>query len=198
MQTNEQIGNSPSPESLRRNWGWILAAGILLLVLGFVGLFMTGRVTLVSVVTFGILLIVGGVGQLVTAFMAKGWQNITWHVLVGLLYLAAGALILINPGIATMSLTLIIAAILVVVGIVRSVSAFQTRPAKGWGWMLFGGIVTVLLGILLAVQWPVSGLFAIGLFISIELIVAGWNAIWLALAAAAPVTSPQGTTMRPG
>jgi uncharacterized membrane protein HdeD (DUF308 family) len=61
--------------------------------------------------------------------------------------------------------------------------AFQHRGTKGWGWLLFGGIVAVLLGAMIASRWPVSGLWVIGLFVAIELIMNGWTYVFLALAA---------------
>jgi uncharacterized membrane protein HdeD (DUF308 family) len=63
------------------------------------------------------------------------------------------------------------------------VIAIQIRNRKNWGWPLLSGFISVLLGLIIAVKWPVSGLFVIGLFVAIELIMHGWSYIFIALAA---------------
>ena len=72
--------------------------------------------------------------------------------------------------------------------------AFQLRPVRGWGWVLTGGILSIVLGALIFFQWPVSGLFAIGLFVAIELIIDGWSCIFIALAAKSAAGGTSGTS----
>ena len=50
---------------------------------------------------------------------------------------------------------------------------------RGWLWVAFGGILNIVLGVLVYIQWPNSGLWVIGMFISVELIIHGINAITL-------------------
>src|SRR5690606_32648325 len=121
--------------------------------------------------------------QLIAAFQAKGWKSITLQILIALLYVVAGGLAVYDPLAASLSLTLFIAAMLLVAGTVRAIMAFQMRPVTGWGWVLAGALASILLGMLILAQWPVSGLLAIGLFIAIELVIDGWSCIWFALAA---------------
>ena len=132
---------------------------------------------------FGALLVIGGVAQAFEALRATGWKSRALHVFIALVYLAAGALALYDPIAASLSLTLFIAAMLLVAGVLRAVMAFQMRPVRGWGWVLAGGVMSLLLGIAILVQWPVSGLLAIGLFVALELMIAGWSCILFALAA---------------
>jgi uncharacterized membrane protein HdeD (DUF308 family) len=82
-----------------------------------------------------------------------------------LVYIAAGALALYHPLAASLSLTLFIAAMLLVAGVLRATMAFQMRPVRGWRWVLAGGVMSVLLGVAIIAQWPVSALVAIGLFV---------------------------------
>jgi uncharacterized membrane protein HdeD (DUF308 family) len=168
---------------LKKNWGWLLAFGILSIVLGTIGLGMTFGLTLASVLLFGVLLIIGGVVQIFDAFKCKGWKSTLWHVLIALLYIGAGAMMVADPILASATLTLFLAAILLAVGVMRIFMAFQMRPAKGWGWLLAGGIVTILLGGMIISGWPMSGLWVIGLFVAVELIVNGWTSVFVALAA---------------
>ncbi|MGA7980619.1 MAG: HdeD family acid-resistance protein [Chromatiaceae bacterium] len=167
----------------RKNWGWLLGLGILSVILGTIGLGMTPYLTLATVSLFGILLAVGGGFQLADAFKCKGWKGTLLHVLIGLLYLAAGIATLYEPLRAAVALTLLIGAAFIVVGVLRISMAFQHKGARGWGWALAGGIISVILGLLVMSGWPVSGLWFIGLIIAIELIVNGWTYIFLGLAA---------------
>ena len=82
-----------------------------------------------------------------------------------------------------MVLTLVLAGILIAVGVLRSVMAFQMRPASGWFWPLLSGLVSIALGGMIVAQWPDSGLWVIGLFVAIELIFNGWSYLFIALAA---------------
>ena len=144
---------------------------------------MTFGLTLASVLFFGVLLIVGGLSQLIQAFQCKGWKSVLWHVLIALLYVAAGIVIIVDPILASMTLTLMLAWILIAVGVFRIIIAFQLRPVNGWFWPLLSGLVSILLGGMIIAHWPVSGLWVIGLFVAIELIFNGWAYVFIALAA---------------
>jgi len=168
---------------LRKNWGWLLAFGIPLILLGTLGLGMTFGLTLASIELFGMLLIIGGAFQFFQAFLFEGWKSTVWHLLIALLYIAAGVIIVTDPVLASVTLTLVIAWILIAVGIMRSVMAFQLRPLSNWYWPLISGLVSIALGVMIIVQWPTSGLWVIGLFVAIELIFHGWSYVFVALAA---------------
>ncbi|MGB5830387.1 MAG: HdeD family acid-resistance protein [Thiohalocapsa sp.] len=170
---------------LEKNWGWLMAFGVLSIVLGTLGLGMTFWLTEISVVFFGALLIVGGAFQILETMKCRGWKSIAWNVLIALLYIGAGLVTVLHPVVAGMSLTLIIAWILIAIGILRAYMAFQIKPAKGWYWPLIAGLVSVLLGGMILAEWPQSGLWIIGLFIAIELIFHGWSYLFIALAARA-------------
>lgn len=175
-----------SPEAfgeVGKNWGWLLALGVLFIILGTIGLGMTFTLTVASVLLFGVLILIGGVAQLVQAFQDKGWKSVVWHVLIALLYIAAGILVMRNPVGASLLLTVMLAGALVAVGVLRIIMAFQLRGDSGWVWLLIGGIVTLLLGFMIFAKWPVSGLWVIGLFVAVEMIVNGWSYIAIALAA---------------
>jgi uncharacterized membrane protein HdeD (DUF308 family) len=168
---------------VRRNWGWLLALGIVFIILGFIGLGMTFAVTMASVLMFGILLLIGAGIQLVDAAKCKGWKGIILHVLIALLYFAAGISAIRDPLDASAMLTLLLAGALIIVGLARGIMAFQLRGFRNWIWPLLGGVVSIMLGAVILAHWPVSGLWIIGLFVSVELIVNGWTYIFVALAA---------------
>jgi len=168
---------------LVHNWGWLLAQGLLLVVLGTVGLGMTIWLTLASVFIFGIFLVIGGGVQIFQTFKCKGWESILWHGLIAVLYLLAGLSIMTDPLAASTLITLLLAGALIGIGVVRLIMAFQLRGLKNWGWPLVGGIAAIVLGFMILARWPVSGFWVIGLFVAIEMIFSGWSSIFIALAA---------------
>ncbi|MBI4962380.1 MAG: HdeD family acid-resistance protein [Desulfomonile tiedjei] len=170
----------------QRHWGWILAIGIAFVVLGLIGLGMTFAVTVASVLMYGILLLLGAGAQVVQAAKGRAWKGIVLHVLIALLYLVAGIAVIVNPVGASAILTLMLAGVLIVVGFVRIIMALQLRGFRNWFWPLAGGVVSIILGGMITASWPVSGLWVIGLFVSVELMVNGWSYIFISLAARNP------------
>lgn len=168
--------------AVARSWGWLLALGIVSLALGVIGLGLTVVLTVGSVIFFGALLVVGGAAQLLEAFTHAGRRGTLWHVLIAALYIAGGGAMVYDPIGASIALTLLFAALLLAAGIFRAAIALQLRPAPGWSWLLVGAALSVVLGAIILAQWPVSGLWVIGLFVAIELAINGWSCIALALA----------------
>jgi uncharacterized membrane protein HdeD (DUF308 family) len=169
--------------NLRRNWGWLLTLGIVLILLGTAGLYMLVALTIVSALWFGALLLAGGIFQGIDAFRERDWGGFALHVLIALVYIVTGAFVIYDPVAASLTLTLFIAASLLVAGVLRIVMAFRIRPAGGWWLALVAGLVSIGLGIMIFAGWPASGLFVIGLFVAIELLMQGFACITLALAA---------------
>jgi len=158
----------------------LMGFGILSLVLGIIGTFMSVAVTMASVMVFGILLIIAGVVFLIDSFAAPEWKGRLLGLLISLLYVAGGIVMLMYPTGSAVWFTLFIAAFLIVIGATRIFMGFKIKDVVSeWGWMVFGGMLSIILGIMIYAQWPFSGLWVIGLFISIEMIIQGFNAIIL-------------------
>jgi uncharacterized membrane protein HdeD (DUF308 family) len=167
--------------ALAKGWRWLLALGVISIILGTIGLGMTAMLTIVSVIFFGALLLVGGVIQLVDAFKHSGWKGTFWHVLIALLYIVGGIILVGDPVGGSVALTLVVAVMLLASGLSRAIMAFQARGTPGWTWLLFGAILSILLGLMILERWPVSGLWVLGLFVAIELIINGWSCVMMAL-----------------
>ena len=175
--------HSVGTEELQRNWGWFLALGILLIVLGTTALGASVAMTIASVMLFGWLLIVGGVVEAIHAFWReRGWGGVFINLLTGILYVVVGFMMVANPGVAAVTLTLLIALFLMFGGIFRIVVALMLRFPH-WGWLALHGLINLLLGIGIWRQWPLSGLWVIGLFIGIDMVLNGWSLVMLGLAA---------------
>lgn len=168
--------------NLKRNWGWLLALGIIFVILGGVGLGMTVFLTLASMFFFGVLFIVGGVFQLIDAVKCKEWKGLLWHILIGILYILCGAVIIYDPFLASAFITMVLGCLLIVMGISRLLMAMNLKNDSSWGWLFLAGLSAIVLGIMILAQWPMSGFWIIGLFIAIELIIAGWSYIFIAVA----------------
>jgi uncharacterized membrane protein HdeD (DUF308 family) len=163
--------------------------GLFLVVAGIIAIF-APMVTGISVVLMvGILLIVGGAAQLLLAFKAGSFGSGILVFLVGGLTLLVGLYMMARPGIALATLTLFLAAYFVISGLAEVFSAFGARPAEGWGWLMFGGIVSVLLGVMVWRQFPVSGVWAVGILVGVRLLMSGLTLITVGGAAGSVAAS---------
>jgi uncharacterized membrane protein HdeD (DUF308 family) len=168
-------------QAIQGNWGWVLALGLILIVLGTIALAMPFLASLATAMAFGVILLTGGIAQLVGAFWTRDWSGFFLSLLMGILYFVLGLLFVRDPGDALLAMTLLLACTLLVGGLFRIVGSLMFRFPH-WGWILAGGVINLMLGILIWLQWPVSGLWVIGLFVGIDLIYTGWTWAILSLA----------------
>jgi uncharacterized membrane protein HdeD (DUF308 family) len=169
-------------EEVRKRRGWFLALGVLLIVLGMSALGSSVTMTLATMVFVGWLMIVGGVLEALHAFACKAWSGFFIDLLTGVLYAVAGFMIVANPGATAVVLTMLIAMFLIFGGVFRIITAITIR-FHNWIWLLLHGVISLLLGISIWRQWPLSGLWVIGLFIGIDMIFNGWSLVMLGIAA---------------
>lgn len=169
------------PDALRRSGALFALLGGILCVLGVMAVGAAFITTLTTVIVFGALVLVGGVVELINSLWARAWRGFFLHLMAGVLYAVVGLFMMAHPGPTAAGITLMVAASLVVGGLIRMLVSAVDR-FDGWIWSLASGIVAALLGIMIWRQWPASGLWVMGLFIGIDLIVNGWTWIMLALA----------------
>ncbi|MFC4624347.1 HdeD family acid-resistance protein [Daeguia caeni] len=174
MSISNNHDQSLMPSEVSSKWGWFVALGVALLVLGGIAFGNLVVATVVSVYYVGMMMLIAGVIEIIHAFGVKSWGQFFFWVLSGLLYAAAGVIAFINPILAAGVLTFLLAAALLGSGIFRIYQGFKSKPATGWGWIVAGGVVTALAGLVVALQWPVNSLFILGLFLAIDLIFQGW------------------------
>lgn len=174
-----QAGSELAP--LRAKWGWIVALGVVYLIAGFIALGSVMVATVASVFVVGVMMIVAGVAEVFSAFQVKSWGKFLLWVLLGVLYIIAGFVTFENPLLAAALLTLILGASLVASGIMRIILAFGMKQETPWIWIVLSGVITLLLGLLILAHWPVSSIYVLGLFLGIDLIMAGAGWIGLGL-----------------
>jgi uncharacterized membrane protein HdeD (DUF308 family) len=167
---------------LRAKWGWILALGIVYTIAGFIALGSVVMATVASVLIVGVMMIVAGVAEIISAFQCKGWGRFLIWALLGVLYIVAGFVTFENPLLAAAILTLLLGASLVASGIMRIILAFSMKREQPWIWVLLSSIITLLLGLMILAHWPVSSVYVLGIFLGIDLVMAGAGWIGLAFA----------------
>jgi uncharacterized membrane protein HdeD (DUF308 family) len=184
-----------SPDRTNRaNWGWFLALGLSLVVLGVIALATTVMTTVVSLIFLGVMLLTGGFLLLLSAFTSHSWGTALLRVAVGILALLAGWYLMAHPASAAIALTLVLAWYFILSGLFRLIGVVLERP-EHWGWVVASGLVSIVLGILLLAHWPITGLFAIGLFIGIDLVIYGLS--WIMASVIARSSAPPTTTPSP-
>lgn len=179
---DQNTDQTPDLKEIQTAWGWLLALGILWIILGTLAIIMPFAATLALEMVFGVLFVIGGVAQLIQAFRAKGWGGAAFQVLGGLLALALGVILLLFPLQGVLTLTILLAAFFVAQGIVKVISAFRQQPSSGWGWLLFSGLLGIVVGIIIWAGLPGTAVWVLGLLVGIELIFSGWAMIMIAMA----------------
>ena len=172
--------NSPFLEEIKKNSGLTITMGVIVLLMGLLAMGSPLIAGLSIAMVVGVLFIIGGIGQLAFAF--KTGSRI-FDIILGVLTVVVGIYMVMNPAAALASLTIFLAAYLIVSGIFEALMAFQIKPANGWGWALFNGIISLLLGAMIWNQFPLSGVWAVGILLGVKLFFSGWMLLMFGLAA---------------
>ena len=156
--------------------------GVLLIIFGVVAL---ASPFLAAVAVNGLiawLIVLAGAVHVMLAFRAHRPGNSIWKLLVGLAYIFFGGYLLLHPVLAVASLTLVLASLFLVEGILDIILFFRMRPMRGATWVLTDGIITLLLGLMIYMQWPSSAAWAIGTLVGVSLMISGITRVMLSLA----------------
>ncbi|MEO9170891.1 MAG: HdeD family acid-resistance protein [Candidatus Baltobacteraceae bacterium] len=167
-------------DGVRKYWTWFLAIGICLLALGILAIALEFYATIATVAALGAIVAIAGIAQIVGAFRAHGAGHMFLYLLAGVLDVIVGAILLSHPLAGALVVTLLLSAMFLVGGIFRFVSALIVRSPH-YVWAAVSGIISIILGVLLWAQWPVSALWFIGFCIGLNFVFLG--ASWIALAA---------------
>lgn len=174
--------DSQALKQLKENATWYLILGISLVIFGIFFLAYSYAATIVSIIYLGALMMAAGICEGIKSFKMNKWSNFFLHLFLSILYLVAGLFLIYNPALNAITLTLLLAIFFVVSGIAKILfSITQNVPHKNW--ILFSGILGIILGILIWSQWPYSGFWVIGMFVGIDLIFTGVSWIQLSLIA---------------
>jgi uncharacterized membrane protein HdeD (DUF308 family) len=167
---------------IRRQRGWFLALGVFLMIVGFVAILFPFTASLAVTVSIGAVLTIAGIAQLVHAFGVRRWRGFLVTLLSALLSLAVGTLLLFYPVPGVLSLTLLVGVFLLAGGALKILLSLRLRPLAGWSWLLFAGVLAVLLGVLILWLWPSAAAWVPGVLVGADLVFSGWWMFLLALA----------------
>lgn len=175
------MGPTDFPVALSRNWGWLVAWGVLLLVVGTIGLSFATLFTQAAVWMFGVFLLVGGAISLFAAIQSMRWSGFFLLLLLGLLQIVAGAVCVSEPLLVGIKLTIVLAALLIIGGMLRLVVSV-TQRFPHWGWSAIIGILNIAIGAAIWFEWPQSGVWFLGVCLALDLLFHGWTLVLLGLA----------------
>jgi uncharacterized membrane protein HdeD (DUF308 family) len=167
------------PREIIQYWGWFLAFGIGVLVLGIAAVVRSVTATVVSMLFFGWLLVLASGIEIAQAVMVGHWAGFFQHLLAAILFGITGLLMVMRPVISAEVATIFMAMFFLIGGLFQLVGSVAVA-LPGWGWHAADGLITFVLGLLVLAEWPASGLWVIGLFVGIDLIFYG--GAWIALA----------------
>ncbi|MBN2024171.1 MAG: HdeD family acid-resistance protein [Pirellulales bacterium] len=180
------------PGVVRENWCWFVALGLAMIVFGALAITLPGLAGLGVTLLLGWLLVVAGAVQGVHAFGAGRWSGRVVQTLVAALYVLMGALVLTHPLAGMVTLTVLLAAFLLVEGFFRILLALQLRPTTNWSWVALSGAISVALGAMIWGGLPGDVMWAVGLLVGVNMVFNGSATLMLAWAArdAARATTP--------
>jgi uncharacterized membrane protein HdeD (DUF308 family) len=162
--------------------GKLIAIGILLIVCGTIGLIAETAFSYASISILGAVALVGGVFMAIHAFQSKGWKTFLIQSLFAALYIGLGVYIWVAPLEALQGLTIWLAALFLVTGVMRVIAAIQNRSGGNMLWPAVSGVLTIILGVMILNSWPEGSTWVPGLLLAIELLLQGWALVFIGLA----------------
>ena len=169
-------------EASRKSSGWSMLWGFLMLVCGILAISLPLASSIGIVIVLAWLILFAGILHLIFAFQSHSIGGFLWKLLLAIVYGVAGLYMLMNPVLGVISLTLLLAVFFLFEGVVEIIFYFKIRGAANAGWVLFDGIITLILGFLIWRRWPSSSVWVIGTLVGISLIFSGISRVMLSSA----------------
>ena len=163
--------------ALSGKWRWFVALGVGELILGGIASANLMAANFASVLVIGAAMVVAGILQILHAVTVRGMRGIIFWLLGGIVYAAVGAIILYDPLLASLALSLTIGVFLGAAGVMRVWAGFHARPMAGWRWLVAAGALTFCVGVVIVALWPSIGLWLLGAVLTVDLIFQGWGLI---------------------
>ncbi|MCB1111650.1 MAG: HdeD family acid-resistance protein [Chlamydiales bacterium] len=168
-------------EAIKNNWKMLMFEGVVLVILGILAVAMPVYFTISFELLLGCLLVISGLVQGYRAFSIQGAPTFLLSMLGALITLVVGGLMLFYPLTGVLTLTVLLAILFFVDGVFKIIQGFQMKESRNWGWLVFSGILGILIAAIVWSGWPYSAIWFIGLMVGINLIFMGWAAIILAM-----------------
>ncbi|MEW4562436.1 HdeD family acid-resistance protein [Bremerella sp. JC770] len=184
-------------ESKKPSVTFLMVMGVVTAILGVVAIGSPAVAGTAVVYIVGAVMLIAGISQVVMGLKAEGWSHKLLPLILGTVTTMGGLAVLAHPVLGMEILTLILAAYFVAEGIWKVIASFNFRPAQGWLAILFSGFVTWLLGAMIWMQWPASGMWAIGILVGVDLLLTGIALICVAMTLGKIVDKIDEVTQKP-
>ena len=171
----------PVVKAARKFSGWLIVAAVLFIVLGAFAIIEPAVAGLGVALLVGWLLIFGGVSHFVSAFEGGGARRVLFEIHAGVVFVVGGYYMVTHPLLALSTLTLVLAAVILAAGVCEIITYFRLRSEQASGWILFNGIVALILGALIWLHWPSSSVWAIGTLVGVNLLLTGITRLMVGL-----------------
>ena len=159
-------------EEVRKSWGWFLVSGVVLMMLGAVCIVKAQTATTFSILALGWVLAISGVVWLVNAFQAWTWGGLFIYLLNAIIRGVTGYLLIRHPDAGAEGVTMVLAVMFIVGGLFRIGGASAIQFPR-WGWTVFAGVVSTILGISLLISWPTASSDFVGIAVGTDLVFDG-------------------------
>jgi uncharacterized membrane protein HdeD (DUF308 family) len=171
--------------AVREHWRAFLFEGILLVVLGLAAMIAPLIASLAFTIFLGWMFLISGVAGLAMTFWARQMPGFWWSLISAALAVSAGIILLARPAQGVLTLTIVISAYFLAEGVATIMYALEHRRelSERWSWMLFSGLLDILIAAMIITGLPGSAEWAIGLLVGINLLFGGASLIGMALAA---------------
>ena len=166
----------------RRGTGWAMVWAVLFILAGLVMIVLPFEAGIGIAIWISAMIIAAGVFHLIFAVVAGSFGGYLWRTLIGILYMVGGIYLVMHPALALASFTFVLGIVFMVEGVLQIIAYFGTRALPGSGRILFDGIVTVLLAILILAHWPSSAVWALSTIVGINLLMSGTTRVMYLMA----------------
>lgn len=179
MTTDVPNANTNATLTTKKPVSGSFLTGALLIVLGIVAIALPTVSTLFVETWAAVILISAGAAKLVYAFQTRDQGGFIWKLLLSVLYVVTGAMLVLSPLTGILTLTLLLGSFLFTEGVFELILAFRLRPQPNWTWVLFNGIITLVLGIMIWSQWPSNAPWLIGTLVGVSVLFTGLSRLML-------------------
>lgn len=166
---------------LQQHWKWFAAEGLFFIIMGTAAIIVPNVFTLGITLFLGWLLLVCGTFQTVRVISIRNMPGFGLWLFSGILQIIIGYFLVADPMEGRMTLTLLLSVFFAMDGLAKVSLAIMLRPLARWGWMIFSGLTSLFLAILVWAGWPGTALWVPGLLLGINLIFAGWSLLYISL-----------------
>lgn len=161
--------------------GKLIAIGVLLVICGIIGLIAETAFSYASITILGVVAFVGGILIAAHAFQSKGWRTFLIQSVFAAIYIGVGIFIWMAPLVALEGLTLWLAGLFLITGVLRIIAVTQNSAGNNLFWPVLSGVLSIVLGGLILYSWPASSLWLPGLLLAIELVLHGLACLFIGL-----------------